>query len=123
MIKPSSRVSLLVTLFGAAFTVPAFASGSYSGRPPTPPAKAGGDMSMKMNREKYGLGQKVYDGQMKLRGGGDAGAQMERLKMAQAKLSADAMKMKDLPALAGKLSAAELDALEYFVGQRFAMKK
>ena len=78
---------------------------------------------MKMDREKYGLGQKVYEGQMKFMGGGDAGAQMERLKMAQAKLPADAMKMKDLPALAGKLSAAELDALEYFVSQRFAMKK
>lgn len=119
MITSSSRVLFLAALLGAA-AVPASASGSYSGRPPKPPM-AGGEM--KMDREKYGLGQKVYEGQTKLMGGGDAGAQMERLKMAQAKLPADAMKMKNLPALAGKLSAAELDALEYFVGQRFAMKK
>ena len=120
MITSSSRVICLAALLGAAAAVPAFASGSYSGRPPKPPV-AGGEM--KMDREKYGLGQKVYEGQTKLMGGGDAGAQRDRLKMAQAKLPADAMKMKDLPALAGKLSAAELDALEYFVGQRFAMKK
>ena len=119
MITSSSRVICLAALLGAA-VVPAFASGSYSGRPPKPPT-AGGEM--KMDREKYGLGQKVYEGQMKFMGGGDAGAQMDRLKMAQSKLPADAMKMKDLPALAGKLSAAELDALEYFVSQRFAMKK
>ncbi len=121
MITKSSRVILLAALLGAAVTVPAVASGTYSGRPPKPPAAAGSEM--KMDREKYGLGQKVYEGQMKLMGGGDAGAQMERLKMAQAKLPADAMKMKDLPALAGKLSATELDALEYFVSQRFAVKK
>ncbi len=121
MITKSSRVLLFAALLGAAVTVPAFASGSYSGRPPTPPGQMGGEM--KTDREKYGLGQKVYEGRMKLMGGGEAGAQMERLKMTQAQLPADAMKMKDLPALAGKLSAAELDALEYFVKQRFAMKK
>jgi len=120
MLTSSSRVLCLAALLGVVATVPAFASGSYSGRPPKPPA-AGGEM--KMDREKYGLGQKVYEGRMKLMGGGDAGAQMERLKMAQAKLPADAMKVKDLPALAVKLSAVELDALEYFVSQRFAMKK
>ena len=122
MITSSSRVLCLAALLGAA-AVPAFASGSYSGRPPQPPAKAGDGMAMKMDREKYGLGQKVYEGQMKLMGGGDAGAQMTALKALQSMLPADAMKMKDLPALAGKLSAAELEALQYFVKERFAMKK
>ena len=116
----SLRTAFFVGLLGAVVATPVFASGSYSGRPPKPPA-AGGES--KLDREKYGLGQKVYEGQGKLMGGGDASAQLDRLKMAQAKLPADAMKAKNLPALAGKLSAAELDALEYFVSQRFAMKQ
>ena len=119
MILPSSRHVLLAALLAAATTVPAFASGSYPGRPPKPPA--GG--AMKMDREKYGLGQKIYDGSAKLMGGGDAGAQTARLQAAQALLPADAMKAKNLPALAGKLSAAELEALEYFVKERFATRK
>lgn len=102
---------------------PALASGSYNGRPPQPPTKSGDGMAMKMDREKYALGQKVYEGSAMTPGGGNADAQMARLKSAQMKLPADAMQMKDLPSLAGKLSDAQLDALEYFVAQRFRMKK
>ncbi|MEO6246420.1 MAG: hypothetical protein ABIQ12_13380 [Opitutaceae bacterium] len=123
MIKLTPRFLFAVALCGAAATVPASASGSYSGRPPKPPATATSGGEMKMDREKYGLGQKIYDGGAKLVGGGDANSQLARLKALQGMLPADAMKMKDLPALAGKLSAAEIDALEYFVKQRFAMKK
>jgi hypothetical protein len=115
------RLVLITALLGATASVPAFASGSYSGRPPQPPAKTGD--AMKMDREKYGLGQKVYDGSALTPGGGSADAQMGRLMAVQRQLSADASKMKDLPALAGKLSAAQLDALEYYVAQRFPMKK
>ena len=121
MIMKSSRVLLLAVLLGAGATVPATASGSYSGRPPKPPATPGGEM--KMDREKYGLGQKISEGGATLMGGGNAAAQMTSLKALQAMLPADAMKMKDLPALAGKPSAAELEALQYFVKERFAMKK
>ncbi len=78
---------------------------------------------MSLDREKYGLGQKVYEGGVMTPGEGNADAQMVRLKVVQAKLPADAAKMKDLVALAGKLSAEQLTALEYFVEQRFAMKK
>jgi hypothetical protein len=123
MRKSSVRTLLLSALFSASVTAPALASGSYSGRPPQPPAKSGDGMTMKMDREKYGLGQKVYEGSAMTPGGGDVDAQRARLKAVQMKLPADAMKMKDLPAMAGKLSAAQLDALEYFVAQRFGMKK
>lgn len=123
MRKSSARLFLLAALLGATTAAPAFASGSYSGRPPQPPAKPSDGMAMKMDREKYGLGQKVYEGSVMTPGAVNADAQMSRLKAAQAMLPADAMKMKDLPALAGKLSAAQLEALEYFVAQRFAMKK
>ncbi len=120
MRKSSTRVVILAALLGATATAPALASGSYGARPPKPPAA--GD-AMKMNQEKYGLGQKVYEGGVMTPGGGNADAQMARLKAAQAMLPADAMKMKNLPALAGKLSAAQLEALEYFVAQRFGMKQ
>ena len=116
----NSSALLCAALVAAAATTPALASGSYGSRPPKPPAV--GD-SMKMNQEKYGLGQKVYEGGVMTPGGGNADAQMARLKALQAMLPADAMKMKNLPALAGKLSAAQLDALEHFVAQRFGMKK
>jgi hypothetical protein len=115
------RIILFTALLGAAATLPAVASGSYSGRPPQPPAKTG--EAMKMDRDKYALGKNVFEGSSMTPGGGNADAQMARLKAAQTQLPADAAKMKDLPALAGKLSAAQLDALEYYVAQRFAMKK
>ena len=121
MRKSSLRFAVFAALLSAAANAPAHASGSYSGRPPQPPAKTGD--TMKMDREKYGLGQKVYDGAAMTPGGGSADAQMARLTAAQRQLPADAAKMKDLPALAGKLSAAQLDALEYYVAQRFALKK
>ena len=110
---------ICAALVAVASSVPTLASGSYPGRPPRPPA---GD-SAKMDQEKYGLGQKVYDGGVMTPGGGNADAQTARLKALQAKLPADAAKMKNLPSLAGKLSPAQLDALEYFVAQRFGMKK
>lgn len=78
---------------------------------------------MKLDREKYGLGQKVYEGSVMTPDGGEADAQRQRLSSLQSKLPADAAQTKDLVAMAGKLSASQLDALEYFVEQRFSMKK
>ncbi|ACB73588.1 hypothetical protein [Opitutus terrae] len=121
MRKSSVCLTLLAALFGATAAVPAFASGSYAGRPPSPPAKS--TSGMKLDRAKYGLGQKVYEGAAMTPGGGEADAQRPRLQAAQRKLPAEAMREKDLPALAGKLSDAQLEALEYFVEQRFPMKK
>lgn len=121
MIKSSVSLVILTALCGAA--APVFASGSYAGRPPQPPAKVADGMAMKMDREKYGLGQKVYDGSVMTPGAGNADAQMARLKAAQMKLPNSTGQNKDLAALAGKLSETQLDALEYFVEQRFGMKK
>lgn len=110
----------VASLLGMAAVVPVFASGSYSNRLPTPPAKSDG--GMKLDREKYGLGQKIYDGKIKLLAADHAVAQMDRLKALQARLPASAARKKNLAALAGKLSAEQLDALEYFVQRRFAEK-
>jgi hypothetical protein len=117
----ATRTFLLLALLGATLTTPVLASGSYSGRAPKPPAQAADPA--KMDREKYGLGQKVYNGSVMTAGGGEADAQRPRLQAAQTKLTGDAAKSKNLPALAGKLSAPQLEALEYFVEQRFGVKK
>jgi hypothetical protein len=120
--KKRSRASLTATLFAIAAIAPAFGSGSYSNNAPKPRADSGG---MKLDRDKYDLGQKIYDGQMALpaRSEAQAGAQMERLKMLQAKLPAETGMKKDLVALAGKLTAQQIEALEYFVEHRFGMMK
>ena len=118
-----NKISAIVfaALLGATAAAPVFASGSFSGRPPQPPAES--DETMKLDRERYGLGQKVYDGDVMTPSGGGADAQMVRLKALQMKLPADAGAKKNLVALAGKLSEPQLAALEYFVAHRFTMKK
>lgn len=121
MRKTTARLVLLAALLGTAGSAPVLASGSYSTRTPKPPATPG--EAGKMDREKYGLGQKVYEGSATTPGAGNADAQMARLKALQAMLPSDAMRMKNLPSLAGQLSAAQLGALEYFVAQRFGAKK
>jgi hypothetical protein len=113
---------LLVSLFAASTVTPAFASGSYAA-PRPPKAKSEAGMMMKLDQEKYGLGQKIYDGKVDLMAHADAQMQMERLKMVQARVPADGGMRKDLVGLAGKLSPEQLDALEYYVNHRFAMKK
>lgn len=120
--KTRSRVALAALLFSAAILVPAFASGSYTGvKPPKPKSDAG--MEMKLDQEKYGLGQKIYEGRVELMAHGDAESQMGRLKMLQAHLPTETGMKKDLVGLAGKLTSPQLDALEYYVDHRFAMKK
>ena len=117
MRKSSIYLFLSAALLGATSATPAFASGSFSGRPPKPPSQSGD--TMKLDREKYTLGQKVYEGSAMTPGAGNAGAQRPRLKALQMKLPAGA---RNLEALAGELSDQQLEALEYFVAQRFAMK-
>lgn len=115
-------VWLLGSLIAASATSSAFASGSYSTvRPPKNHAE--GAMGMKLDHEKYGLGQKIYDGKIDLMAHEEAEMQTGRLKALQSQLPSDAMAKKDLVALAGKLTPEQLAALEYYVSQRFAMKK
>lgn len=122
MNKSLTRLVIFAALLGATVAAPAFASGRYSGRPPQPPAKSG-DSMMKLDRDKYALGQKVYEGSVMTTNSGEADAQMGRLKAVQMKLPAETAQMKDLVGLAGKLSETQLEALEYYVEQRFTMKK
>ena len=98
----------------------AFGSGSYASRLPKPPAST--DDGMKLDPKIYGLGQKLYDGKIKPAAEGDPQVQLDRLKALQNQLPKSAAKKKDLVAFAGKLSAEQLQALEYFVQHRFPLK-
>ncbi len=109
----------LVSLLGAASIHPAFASGTSAGRMPKPSNSKEAD---KLDREKYGLGQKIYDGKVKVMASGDAAVQMDKLKVLQGRLPAKVAKKKDLVSFAGKLTTEQLEALEYFVQQRFPVK-
>lgn len=117
-----SRSRLLAPLFAVCVLTPAFASGSYSTARP-PKAKADQGMGMKLDHEKYGLGQKIYEGKVDLAPQGDAQGQEARLKVLESRIPADNGAKKNLTNLAGKLTPDQLEALEYFVDHRFAMKK
>jgi hypothetical protein len=95
-------------------------SGSYSSRPPRPPAVI--EISRDADRERYELGKKIYSGKARLSAqpSVDTTKQQEaRLRNLQARLPESAQKKTDLTALAGRLTPAEMDALEYYVNKRF----
>lgn len=114
-----SRAAVAATLLALAGVAPALASGSYSNRAPRPPADAG---AMKLDRDKYHLGQKIYQGEAALpeRMEDQVQGQKERLKALQSKLPSEVGVKKDLVMLAGKLTPQQLDALEYYVAHRFS---
>jgi len=92
------------------------ASGSYTSRPPTPPTK-----SVKADRAKYDLGQKIFTGKTKPVQT-DAAGQRPRLETLQSRLPAYVAAKKNLPTLAGTLSEEQLTALEHYVGERYPVK-
>jgi|ERR671923_2238958 hypothetical protein len=92
----------------------ALASGSYTSRPPQP-----GAAHKSLDRAKYSLGQRLFHDKVKLDAQADPTAQRDRLKALQARLPKRVSKKKDLLAMAGKLAAEQLEALEYYVNQRF----
>ena len=99
------------------------ASGSYSSRPPRPPALVA--VPKDAHRERYELGKKIYSGKARISAEPKADlkpAQQARLKTLQSRLPASAQKNTDLTALAGRLTPAEMDALEYYVNKRFSVK-
>jgi len=83
---------------------------------PKPPAKMTKDA--KADRDKFDLGQKVFNGKTPP-APGDAATQRTRLETLQRQLPEKTAKKKDLTALAGKLSEQQLEALEYFIQQRY----
>jgi hypothetical protein len=94
-------------------------SGSYIARLPAPATSL---VRSNVDREKFGLGQKLFNASVKLEAAEPAAPQLVRLKKLQAKLPESVATKKDLAELAGKLTPQQLDALEYFVIQRYATK-
>lgn len=117
-----SLITLTLTLtIGSFATVDsALASGGYTSRMAVP--HPSNQSHAPVDREKYSLGQAVFAGKAK-GGEGDATTQKAKLTALQSLLPAKVAKGKDLPALAGKLSPAQLDALDYFLNQRYAKAK
>lgn len=109
--------SVLVLLF-AVFALPlsAVSSGSYSGRPPIP--------NVSVDTDKYHLGKKLFAGKVAL---GEASAalldqQKPRLQELQKKLPENVQESVTLPAMAGKLNAQQMEALDYYISVRYKIK-
>ena len=96
----------------------ASASGSYRVTMPKPKTEA----KASVDRDKYALGQQVFNGKAKMTVQGDMAAQKPRLEKCQAWLPVGSARSKSLTDLAGKLSDEQLAALEYYLSQRYPMK-
>ncbi len=98
------------------------ASGSYNARPPRPPTIT--ESRKASDKDKYELGKKIYSGKARLSTQSSVSAtqQETRLRALQNRLPESEKKNTNLPALAGKLTAEQLDALEYYVDKRFPLK-
>lgn len=117
------KTRLIVSTLALTFALPlaSLASGSYSARPPRPPAKATGDKH-EHDAAKYELGKSIYNGKANLAATPSPVGADARLAALQASLPANEAKKTNLTALSGKLTAAQLDALEYYVAHRFPKK-
>jgi hypothetical protein len=115
---------LIPLLLAAAVALPALAqaSGTYTARPPRPAVK--GERGEKMDSEKYELGKRIYTGKLKLgeTQAAAAAAQEGPLRELQGHLPEREQKKTNLSALAGKLSAEQIEALDYYIHQRFPHK-
>lgn len=114
--SPRTVITLALLL---ALPVALCASGTYTARPPRPAAPG---QAQKMDSAKYDLGKRIYNGKATLTAAPAPAGAEARLAALQARLPAGEQKKTNLPALGGKLTAEQLDALEYYVGQRFPQK-
>ena len=94
-------------------------SGSYRVTMPKPKTET----KSTVDRDKYALGQQIFNGKAKMTAQADMAAQKPRLEKCQACLPASTAKSKSLTELAGKLSDEQLAALEYYLSQRYPMKQ
>ncbi len=111
-------IASLVICAGLAAAIaagPAFASGTYRGRPASPPAS--------IDRSAYELGKKIYSGQF-ARSENPAAADEQRaaLEALQARLPMRARNDVDLAGYAGQLDDEQYAALLYFLKKRFKVE-
>jgi hypothetical protein len=114
--RPMILTLATALLVGGATPLPVEASGSYPG-PGIRPA-------VRVNTPKYELGKAVFNGKATMAAGaGNAEVQGEKLKAWQQALPVAAAKTVNLPALAGKLTTEQIEALQYFLEIRYNLKK
>ena len=106
----------LVVLAALTLSLSVLASGSYTARPIRPPVST-------VDANRYNIGKHIFSGKYEPgKPAGDATQQSPRLKQLQEKLPKAAQKTADLPALAGKLSNEQMQALEYYLAVRYKIK-
>ena len=93
----------------------ALASGSAPTRPPRPPAA--NPPAEAMDDARYALGKAVFNGQAATHENA-AAAKQQRARLAALAAQAGPSGAA-LPTLAGRLSAEQMEALEYYVAKRF----
>lgn len=91
----------------------AYASGTYTGRPPRPPTS--------VDRAAYALGKQVFAGEF-TPSAGNAETQASQLLALYKKLPKKANARHDITEYAGKLSDEQMDALRYFLLKRYKAK-
>lgn len=107
--------AVVATMVLAVSAAPALASGTYGGRPASPPAS--------VDRASYELGKKVYAGQFARSANAAAtAAQRAALTELQERLPIRARNDVDLPSYAGQLDDAQYEALLYFLKKRFKVE-
>lgn len=108
----------LIPLAVLALAISALASGSAPTRPPRPPGAGTPDASTPaetMDDARYALGKSVYTGKARQHPN-PAAAKQQKARLSR--LAAETGET-SLPKLAGKLSAEQLDALDYYVSKRY----
>ena len=115
-----AKVPLL--LLCCALPLGARASGSYTARPPRPPVQK--NTATALDNDKYALGKSIFTGKAKLKANSDANTAQQEIKLKElaGRLPKPAKEAEKLPALAGKLSTKEMEALEYYLAQRYKLK-
>lgn len=109
--KSGIRVLALVCV-GILMGIGAQASGTYSGGGARPP--------IKIDSARYEIGKAVFTGKAKLsESKTDEDSQKNQLEAWQKALSPSVQRTANLPALAGRLSAAQLDGLGHFLQIRY----
>jgi len=101
-------------------TTSAPASGSYRIAIPKPNPKS--EAKPDLDRDKYALGQQLFNGKIKLSAQSDPASQKLRLEKCQGLLPANVTKSKNLTTMAGQLTDEQLAALEHFIAQRYMAK-
>ncbi len=110
-----TKTQLIATCLALVIARTTFASGSSPARPPRPPSPR--VEAERIDDAKYAEGKAVFTGKAQLTKNPKAAkSQRARLEILAGESGAAGAK---LPALAGKLSAEQLDALDYYVAYRY----